>query len=269
MFKSFTLSFCLFWIILSTVWSEEQQNETFQQFIAPHVSFRKDGKIHIPEHIKHVKLDIGLSYNAPMSQYWLTHEDHVLVFGFEPNPAAVNSIMNGAVKRHPLHGEPLNRDYIGVNFFLIPCALGLSTEEKIKFYITKEDCGCSSIYEPKFFAVADVIEVPIFSLSDFFDIFPFDTHPVIDYIKIDAQGSDLNIVKSAKEYLKEHVIFVTIECENSQYKDTTNSEQEVNSYMFSQGFIKYQTADANDPTYLNSRFLDYVKANEVKIFQKG
>ena len=57
------------------------------------ISFRQDGKIEIPTHIKHIKLDIGLSYFAPMSQYWLTHEDDVLVFGFEPNPAAVSSIL--------------------------------------------------------------------------------------------------------------------------------------------------------------------------------
>ena len=44
------------------------------------------------ENIKHVKLDIGLSYNAPHSQNWLENEPNLLVIGFEPNPDFLASI---------------------------------------------------------------------------------------------------------------------------------------------------------------------------------
>ena len=74
---------------------------------------------------------------------------------------------------------------IGEKFFLIPCALGLSHNATVRFFVTKDDCGCSSIYLPKNITINHIIDVPIFSLSDFFDIFPFDSHPVIDYIKIE------------------------------------------------------------------------------------
>ena len=195
-------------------------NSDLRNLIRDNIPFRQDGKIYIQNHIKHVKLDIGLSYSAPMSQYWLTHEDDLMVFGFEPNPTAVQSILNGAVKQHPSHGIPLEKRFIGKSFFLIPCALGLSQEKMIKFFVTKEDCGCSSLFEPKSFEVERIINVPIFSLSDFFDLFPFDTHPVIDYIKIDAQGADLDIVKSAGKYLQDRVVYITLEAENSQYKET-------------------------------------------------
>ena len=100
---------------------------------------------------------------------------------------------------------------------MIPCALGLSSNTDGKIFYNQRDCGCSSLYIPKYFDIDQIIEVPIFPLSDFFNIFPFDTHPVIDYIKIDAQGSDLNIVKSAGNYLKEHVVYITLEAENAQY----------------------------------------------------
>ena len=40
----------------------------------------------IPENIKHVNIDIGLSYNAPQSQVWLSNTPDLFVFGFEPNP---------------------------------------------------------------------------------------------------------------------------------------------------------------------------------------
>ena len=234
------------------------------------ITFRQsDGKIEIPLHIKHIKLDIGLSYNAPMSQYWLTHEDNLLVFGFEPNPASVTSICQGAIKQHIVHGDPLETKFIGKKFFLIPCALGLSNNPSIKFFVTKNDCGCSSLYVPRYFEVERTIEVPIFSLSDFFDLFPFDTHPVIDYIKVDAQGADLDIAKSAGQYLAERVVYITLEAEDNQYQSTVNSFQQISAYMNSIGFVRYDSSHTSDPTYFNPRFSDYVKTHDIKIYQNG
>ena len=219
-----------------------------------------DGKIDIPAHIKHIKFDIGLSYSAPMSQSWLSHEADLLVFGFEPNPPSVSSILQGTY---------LEKRFIGEKFFLIPCALGLSNNTMIKFFVTGNDCGCSSIYFPKDFPIERIIEVPIFSLSAFFDLFPFDTHPIIDYIKIDAQGADLDIVKSAGNYLKERVIYITIEAENRQYEGTVNSVQDIDDYMCSIGFIRYVSPNTSDPTYFNPRYSDYIKDHPIKIYQNG
>jgi FkbM family methyltransferase len=226
------------------------------------IPLRRDGKIEIPKHIKHIKLDIGLSYCAPMSRYWLSHENDLLVFGFEPNPASVTSILQG-------HKHGVEKKDIGKNFFLIPCALGLSSTTMIKFFVTANDCGCSSIYFPRDFPIERIIEVPIFSLSAFFDLFPFDSHPVIDYIKIDTQGSDLDIAKSAGHYLAERVIYITLEAENGQYEGTVNSQNDIDVYMRSIGFIPHRSPYTSDPTYFNSRYSDYVKHHNVQIYQKG
>lgn len=242
---------------------------TLKDLVQNAIPLRADGKVDIPAHIKHIKLDVGLSYNAPMSQYWLCHEDNLMVFGFEPNPAAVTSILKGAEKKNPAHGDPLDRNFIGKSFFLIPCALGQAQKNTIKFYVAKSDCGCSSIYIPKDFDINQVIEVPIFSLSDFFDLFPFDTHPVIDYIKIDAQGADLSIAKSAGDYLRERVVYITLEAEDAQYLDTHNSYQDIDGYMKSIGFVRYASPFTSDPTYFNPRFAQYIKNNSVCIYQKG
>lgn len=244
--------------------------QTFRNFIAQHVPLRPtDGKIYIPENIQHVKLDIGLSYNAPMSQHWLSQEADLLVFGFEPNPSSVEMIKKGGPKLVPGHGDPLDPNHIGKNFHLIPCALGQSDKTTTQLYITTIDCGCSSIYQPIYLEVGEVVDVPLFSLADFFDLFPFDTHPVIEYIKIDAQGADLDIVKGGEGYIQERVVFITIEAENEHYKDTQNSEHEIEEYMHSIGFIRYITHKTSDPTYLNLRFFDYVKTHDVKIYQNG
>lgn len=244
--------------------------KTFHDLICNILPLRTDGKINIPPEIKHIKIDIGLSYSAPMSQQWLSHEEDLYVFGFEPNPSCIDSILQGAIKQAPFHGDPLEKKFINKCFFLIPCALGLPRfPPAISFFITKDDCGCSSIYPPKYFDVEKIISVPIFSLADFFDVFPFDTHPIIDYIKIDAQGSDLDIVKSAKNYLSERVIYITIEPENTQYQNTTNSVADIHTYMKTIGFIPYQTSKTSDPTYVNSRYLDYLKTHTVTIYQNG
>jgi FkbM family methyltransferase len=230
---------------------------------------KKTGKIEIPKHIKHIKLDIGLSYSAPMSQYWLTHEKDLLVFGFEPNPESVRSIINGALKIHPTHGTPLDKKFIGTNFFLINCALGQATSPTIPFYITAGDQGCSSLHKPHVFQTDRIITVPYFRLSDFFDIFPFNTHPIIEYIKIDAQGADLDIVKSGGDYLTKHVVFITLEAENGQYENTVNSIAEIEEYMKKIDFVRDFSQNTQDPTYINTRFAAYVKTHEILIYQQG
>lgn len=241
---------------------------TFTSFIQSIIPLRNDGKIAIPEHIHHVKLDIGLSYSAPMSQQWLLHEDDLIVFGFEPNPASIRSILD--MKTPPHVGWPLvlDKQFVGTRFFLIPCALGISEQKTLPFYVTANDCGCSSLFKPKTFAIERIIDVPIFSLTDFFGLFPFDTHPVIDYIKIDAQGADLDIVKSAGHYLTEHVIYITIEAEDSQYEGTVNGFDAIDNYMRSINFTRYHSPCTMDPTYLNSRYTDYIKQHHVIIFQQ-
>lgn len=232
-------------------------NQDLKTMVGKIMPLRSDGKIEIPAHIRHIKLDIGLSYSAPMSRDWLSREDDLLVFGFEPNPVAADSV---------LHKE-MPKKFIGERFFLIPCALGLSNDVMIKFFVTENDCGCSSIYEPSFFPIERIIDVPIFSLAAFFDLFPFDSHPVIDYIKIDAQGADLDIVKSAGNYLSERVIFITLEAENEQYENTVNSFLDIKQYMQSIGFMLYVSPYTKDPTYFNSRYFDYIKSHDIQIYQ--
>ncbi len=256
-------------IFLLLLLSGNLSANTMEKFAYFHVPMRPDGKIDIPIEIRHIKLDIGLSYSAPMSQQWLSKENDLMVFGFEPDPTSVETIKRGAVKQHPVHGDPLEARYVGDRMFIFPCALGLQSGGVAKFFVTKESCGCSSLYYPVFFEVEKVLEVPVFRLSDFFDLMPFDTHPVIDYIKIDAQGSDLDILKSAGQYLEERVVYVTAEPENDQYKETSNSEGEMDRYMRSIGFRRDHSQDTGDPTYLNLRFLDYVQKNKIKIYQRG
>jgi FkbM family methyltransferase len=213
-----------------------------------------NGKIVIPKDTKHIKLDIGLSYSAPHSQLWLKKEKDLIVFGFEPHPDCVKSINEGAIKRHESHGETLEIKYINKNFYLIPCALGLKNEN-VKFYSTINDVGCSSVFEPhNMNDIAKIINVPCFTLKTFFDLFPFEEFNLIEYIKVDAQGSDLDIIKSGGEYIKNNVAVITLEAENAGYKNTNNSEADIFNYMESIGFKYVKSNLTLDPTFINTKF---------------
>jgi FkbM family methyltransferase len=217
----------------------------------------------IPEICTHVKIDIGLSYNAPQSQDWLSKEKDLMVFGFEPNPESVDCIMKGNIhKKHPINTNQLENKFIDEKrFHIFPVALSnIEKVEKMDFWVNANDAGTSSLfahYEKELGPIKSCIEVPVFSLKMFFDSFPWDRFTYIDYIKIDAQGSDLNILKGAGDYLKEKVVYVTAEPDGHQYIGAHEcNENNINNYMNSQGFTRINHENTSDPTYINNKFLN-------------
>jgi FkbM family methyltransferase len=227
----------------------------------------------IPGSCSHVKLDIGLSYNAPQSQSWLSREDAgLMVFGFEPNPTSIACITNKHnQKQHHSHGDCLQYKYIEEGRFVIQqCALSTVSEPTtMKFYVSTNDCGTSSLYpndETRLGKIKEVIDVPVYSLKMFFDGFPWDRFQYIDYIKIDAQGSDLNILKSAGSYLSDRVVYVTAEADGYQYIGAHEcSEANIISYMESQGFMRIHHPNTVDPTFVNKKYIE--ESNNIYIKQ--
>tara|TARA_B110000285_G_scaffold151746_1_gene169415 strand:- start:3948 stop:4646 length:699 start_codon:yes stop_codon:yes gene_type:complete len=220
----------------------------------------------IPNNCNHVKIDIGLSYNAPQSQSWLSKEPNLMVFGFEPNPESVKCIQDGNIqKRHHLHGQPLEQKFINEKRFqLIPNALSnVDKEEEMSFYVNSKDCGTSSLFkhDEKYLGlIKETINVPVINLKMFFDEFPWDRFEYIDYIKIDAQGSDLNILKGAGDYLREKVVFVTAEPDGNQYFGANECNTvNISNYMASQNFVRIKHPRTIDPTFINNKFLDVGK----------
>jgi hypothetical protein len=120
------------------------------------------------------------------------------------------------------------------------------------------DVGTSSLYKPVnpiLGPVKSKIKVPVYSLKHFFDLFPWDRFEYIDYIKIDAQGADLDIIKSAGDYLKEKVVFITAEPESICYNGCQhNTTENMIEYLKTQNFVKVNHPNTNDPTFLNNKF---------------
>lgn len=220
----------------------------------------------IPKNCVNVKLDIGLSYSAPQSQYWLKKEDNLMVFGFEPNPDAYTCIKYNNVNL-------TNVNKFKGRFKIFKYALNnVEKPEEMKFYATEKDCGTSSLYEPidniskDRIGYYNILKVPVISLKMFFDEFPWNRFEYIDYIKIDAQGSDLNILKGAGDYLKDRVVFVTAEPDGFYYNGASECNVDnITNYMLSQNFVRINHSNTKDPTFLNTKYKNI--ANNIFISQ--
>ena len=219
-----------------------------------------NNKIIIPPNCSHVKIDVGLSYTAPISNKWLVKEPDVFVLGFEPNPFCCQMISSSNYTQTPFPDFNLEQKFIKQGRFkLFPYALSdVNNLSEQKFYINKADYGTSSLYphdETLLGPIEQVINVKVINLKMIFDIFPWDKIEYIDYIKIDAQGSDLKILKGAGDYLKDKVVYVTAEPDGHYYKGCSDCTQDnIDTFMVSQGFKRIKHPNTIDPTYINLKF---------------
>src|SRR5581483_113870 len=133
-----------------------------------------EGKIIIPDRFTKIKLDIGLSYNAPYSNLWVQDPERI-VFGFEPNPECAEALKTCEGFTH-LHYRRIDPKYVGKQLFIIPAAIDITSSdiEYKEFYMTSGDPGTSSLYKP---ITMDWIKqktvVPCISLESFLNRLDF------------------------------------------------------------------------------------------------
>jgi len=207
----------------------------------------------IPDNITHIKIDIGLGMGNIHSLDWLQKDTNLCLICFEPNLESRNSCIN-------LMNTIDNIIKQNNNFIIIlPYALSNVKElSKQKFYSMLFDGGTSSLYKPidpilgpvKYETIVDT-----YSLKHFFDLFPWNRFEYIEYIKIDAQGADFDIIQSAGNYLKDNVVFITAEPESNQYSGCDhNTTENMNEYLKTYDFELIDHPNTHDPTFLNKKF---------------
>ena len=220
----------------------------------------KNDKIFIPDGFKNVKLDVGLSMNAPNSEAWLQREKNLIVFGFEPGSAAHESFTYKNKEMSEKYPEYMfiNPDRINRTFFPIKCALSNGEIRQEKLYVTGNDLGCSSLFQPNFFEVIDVEEVSVIRLKDFFELFPWNQIEYIDHLKIDAQGSDFAIIEGAGDYLSK-IVYITLENSTGNQYQKNEDYHKFNQYLSKYDFYLTEESGVNS-TYLNTNLVDKLES---------
>lgn len=215
----------------------------------------KKGKIQIPNWVKRVKLDVGTSLNAPNSEKWLSEDNELCVFGFEPNKFNIEVLYEGQ-NFWPLH---IKKERLDFSFFCINCALSDFNSESEPFYCTDGiNPGTSSLFKPRGMALKEITKVPVMRLESFFDLFPWDIVPYIDQVKIDAQSGDYNIVKGMGKYLSEKVVYLDVETTTGNGYENNENPSELRQFIESNGFVCVSW-DTN-ATFLNTKF-EHLKNN--------
>lgn len=242
-------------------------------------TFDEDSKIVIPDSVKHIKLDVGLSWDVVHTQNWidndLVNNNDTMVFGFEANPSWIeyikSPIKNNNFPDFHTYTKPLKYDHLNKKFFLVPVALGKIDQPKyMDFYLPSFSEGCCSLLPPNPTGVLGNVfkttQVPVFNLSDFLDLIPFNKIDYIDYLKVDVQGYDINVLKGASDYLTEKVVYVTAEADTINYLNSDdNSTENITEYMHSIGFQRIGHPNTVDPTFINTKFFD--KKDRIYIWQ--
>lgn len=237
----------------------------------------KDGKIVIPDWVTSIKIDVGIAYDAPHTQNWLDSDPGAMVFCFEANPRWIKYLNTPPEERDynfkdyvPARpGTPykeLEFKNIGRRCFIFPVALHNVTEPTtMDFYVTDVSEGCCSLLKPttNFSSISQVVKVPVFSLADFFRLLPDDK--IVDFVKIDVQGVDLHVIKSAGHYLSNRVVYITAEPETAVYENASdNTPENMMAYLATRNFSRVNHYNTRDPTFLNDKFHD---RSNVYIFQ--
>ena len=67
-------------------------------------------------------------------------------------------------------------------------------------------------------------------------MFPWDRFEYIEHLKIDAQSADFDIIKGAEEYLKEKVLYLSVETNTGDQYQNTETPLDMKKYIEDQGF---------------------------------
>jgi len=179
---------------------------------------------------------------------------NTIVFGFEPTPQLIGIIKNQI--------SGLN------NYILIEKAVS-NYNGKSKFNVAGQaDWGCSSLLEfsdksktewcgRTDFRITEEIEVDVIRLDNFIEEFKIKK---IDYLHVDTQGSDLNVLKGLGDYLKivNEGVIEAANKENILYFGQ-NTKEECIDFLVKNNF-KIINVEKNDPH--DNEINIYFKNNE-------
>jgi FkbM family methyltransferase len=185
------------------------------------------GTIVFPDWCKVVKIDVGLSFTAKMSFEWLERQQKdLMVFAFEPVLSNIQ-IIHSKILNHKDSDRLLKR------LVLLPLALGKEWGMR-DFYFT-QDTAQSSLLAPRKAKIGTIEAVEVVTLHGFMSMIPNEKFPLIDHLKTDCQGTDLDVIDGAGESIS-RFICITAEAEVANYRHSRNSLRGIKKHLMAYGF---------------------------------
>ncbi|HEY1454995.1 MAG TPA: FkbM family methyltransferase [Candidatus Dormibacteraeota bacterium] len=174
---------------------------------------------------RRIWIDVG-AHHGEMTFPFAAADSSLLVYAFEPNLRAANEIM-GRLR----------------NFVVLPIAvaerdgsaeLQLNAYEQSSSLLSPDREGVKTWKSDAEFKVVGTVTVPTMRLDTFMNQTGIQS---VDYLKVDAQGLDLEVVKSAGDRLKD-VAKVVLEATNVPYRQYEGAPDKTSiiEYMTAMGF---------------------------------
>ena len=230
---------------------------------------------------KKIRIDVGCAATAPNSALWILADPEIQIFAFEPDLRSVNILKEGKVtnqyldkprviesKRIIYFKNKIIKRFNKKNFKLYSYGIDnvLLPKNKVFYHVAKKNYGCSSLIKPitkKLRIKTDFKKkVKVYPLSYFMKK---NNLNIVEMLKTDTQGNDLNVLKSAGLYIK-NIIFIQSEYWTSQdyegEKDKKTSRNQIIEYMRSKNFYCYYYTDT-DIFFVNLKYKDFIKKNNI------
>ena len=121
--------------------------------------------------------------------------------------------------------------------------LGSDSSRVVEFHVqdTKHGSRGSSIYKETTGFETRVVAMPIQTVDEILEGVRF---PPVDFIKIDVQGAEIDVLKGAVEAMKTAEVLVT-ELSLVDYNEGAPLIHEVMSFLAEHGFVLYEIADTH------------------------
>jgi FkbM family methyltransferase len=179
--------------------------------------------------MKKIKIEVGSNTGIDTLNLSL---DGSIVYAFEPTHELISQFLWPLSITNP-------------NIKIIPFAVDVENDFKTFNIAGQSDWGCSSLFNfteniaeqwpnrPDF-KFTHSYQVPTIKLKDFVILYNINE---IEYLHVDAQGNDLNVLKSLEDKIS-IVKSGVVEASNkiNLYKDVNNNIQEIRNYLINNGF---------------------------------
>ena len=190
-----------------------------------------DGNFFNKDHL--VLVDVGA--RKGFEKHWDNYADQINLIGFEPNEESYKECVE-------------KKSNLQTSYY--PFALDRKKGEK-DFYITSYLSACG-FYKPdekmikKFgsadtFNVTEVIKVPTIDLDSFCVEYNIQN---VDFIKLDTEGSELDILKGSK-YTISNCKLIYLECPIIEYNEGSPNLNQYIEYLNSIDFIPYDICEVH------------------------